>query len=249
VIFDYRGFGGSAGSPRQHVSHWNHREDYHAAIGRARRLPHVDPGRIVLWGSSYSGGHVLPVAVRDGRIAAVISQGAAMDGLAAVLEILRYAGPAQLARLGWHAARDLLRAVLGRQPHLIPVVGPPRSLAVITAPGGEDGYAKIMGPTFRNEMLARAIPAIMFNRPVTVAGKLRCPLLLVLAEEDNIAPTSAVRAVANAAPDAELLELPCGHFDLYVGEMFERAVAAQVEFLSRRLAPDVSPARLRSAVN
>jgi pimeloyl-ACP methyl ester carboxylesterase len=236
IVFDYRGFGGSGGSPRQQVSHWKHREDYHAAIAKARSLEGVDPGRIVLWGSSYSGGHVLPVAVRDGRIAAVISQGAAMDGMKAVLEIIRYAGPAQLARLGWHAGRDLARAALRRQPHLITVVGPPGSLAVITAPGALDGYAHIMGPTFRNEMLARGIPGIALNRPVRVAGRLTCPALIVLAEQDNIAPVSAVRAVAQAAPDAELVELSCGHFDLYVGDIFERSVAAQVDFLQRRLA-------------
>jgi uncharacterized protein len=235
VVFDYRGFGTSAGEPRQHVSHWRHRQDYHAAIAWARRLDGVNPEAIVLWGSSYSGGHVLPVAVQDGRIAAVVSQGAAMDGFAAVLEIIRYAGPAQLARLGWHATRDLTRAAMRRPAHLIPVVGPPNSLAVITAQGAEDGYTNIIGPTYRNEMPARGVPAIVLNRPVTVAGKLPCPLLLILAEQDNIAPTSAVRAVAKAAPDVELVELNCGHFDLYVGTNFERSVAAQVDFLNRRL--------------
>jgi pimeloyl-ACP methyl ester carboxylesterase len=249
IVFDYRGFGGSGGSPRQHVSHWKHREDYRAAIAAARSLDGVDPGRIVLWGSSYSGGHVLPVAVRDGRIAAVISQGAAMDGMKAVLEIVRYAGAAQLARLGWHAGRDFARAALRRKPHLITVVGPPGSLAVITAPGALEGYGNITGPMFRNEMLARGIPGIALNRPVRVAGRLSCPALIVLAEQDNIAPVSAVRAVAHAAPDAELVELPCGHFDLYVGEIFERSVAAQVEFLQRRLAVPAKVAPTTTSVD
>ena len=34
-------------------------EDYRAAMAAAARLPGVDPNRIVLWGSSLSGGHVL----------------------------------------------------------------------------------------------------------------------------------------------------------------------------------------------
>lgn len=246
IVFDYRGFGASGGSPRQHVSHWRHRGDYHAAVAKARGLDGVDPDRIVLWGSSYSGGHVLPVAVRDGRIAAVISQGAAMDGMKAVMEIARYAGPAQLARLSWHAGRDLARAALGRPPHHLTVVGPPGSLAAITAPGALDGYANIMGPTFRNEMLARGIPAIMLNRPVRAAGRLTCPALIVLAEQDNIAPVSAVRAAAAAAPDAELVELPCGHFDLYVGDSFERSVAAQVDFLKRRLSSSAATSTTNS---
>ena len=72
VLFDYRGFGGSGGSPRQLVSASRQRRDYHAAIAAARRLPGVDPERIVLWGISYSGGHVVRVAAEDGRVAAVV---------------------------------------------------------------------------------------------------------------------------------------------------------------------------------
>lgn len=116
------------------------------------------------------------------------------------------------------------------------MVGPPGSLAAITAPGAEVGYQSIMGPTFRNEMCARGILGIALNRPVTSATKLRCPLLLVMATEDNVAPPSAVRAVGEkAGGDTELLELGCGHFDIYTGAMFEQSVSAQVDFLTRRL--------------
>jgi len=237
LIFDYRGFGTSDGMPRQDVAHWRHRADYHSALAHARTMPGIDPDRIVLWGSSYSGGHVLPVAVKDGRVAAVISQGAAMDGLAAVLEIARYAGVGQLLKLTGHALRDLAQAARRRSPHLIPIVGPPGSLAAITAEGAETGYEAIMGPTFRNEMCARGIMFIPLNRPVTSAAKVGCPLLVVLAERDNVAPTKSVRVAARkAGARAQMLVLPSGHFDIYTGEMFERSIAAQVEFLTTHLA-------------
>ncbi len=236
LVFDYRGYGTSDGTPRQNVAHLRHRQDYHAAIAHARSLPGVDRERIVLWGSSYSGGHVIPVAARDGQVAAVVSQGAAMDGLAALLEIGRYAGVGQLLKLTAHGLRDVAGSLLGRPPHLIPVVGPPGSLAAITAEGAEAGYRSIMGPTFRNEMCARGALIIPLNRPVTAAAKLRAPLFLVLAQDDNIAPPKSVRAVAaKAGAGAELLVLPSGHFDIYTGEMFERSATAQVEFLTRTL--------------
>ncbi len=69
---------------------------------------------------SCSGAAPTPVATwwpsppADPRIAGVISQGAAMDGLAAVLEIRRYAGVRQLLRLTGHA---LLGTVLRRHSH------------------------------------------------------------------------------------------------------------------------------------
>src|SRR5689334_13971295 len=71
VAFDYRGFADSTGTPRQLVSHRRQRQDYHAAIAAARQMSGVDPERIVLWGTSYSGGHVVAVAARDGRVAEI----------------------------------------------------------------------------------------------------------------------------------------------------------------------------------
>ncbi len=85
LAFDYRHFGSSEGEPRQLLSIPRQLEDYAAAIAFARSLEGVDPDRIVVWGSSYSGGHVVPVAVADGHVAAVISQVPGMDGRAAVL--------------------------------------------------------------------------------------------------------------------------------------------------------------------
>ncbi|KAA1024304.1 alpha/beta hydrolase [Pseudonocardia sp. EV170527-09] len=241
LVFDYRGFGASdgTGDPQldQDVHHGRHRADYHAAIAYARTLPGVDPERIVLWGSSYSGGHVVPVAARDGQVAAVISQGAAMDGAAALLEILRYAGPGQLARLTGHGLRDTAAGLLGRPPHRIAVFGPPGSTAAITSHDAVSGYSSIAGPGFRNTMRARGALRIPLNRPVTAARRLRAPILVVVAARDSIAPPASVRAVAaRAGAGSEVLELPCGHFDIYLGEMFERSVAAQVDFLRRALA-------------
>lgn len=238
VIVDYRGFGASEGEPRQHVDHRAHREDYHATIARARSLDGVDPERIVLWGSSYSGGHVLPVAARDGRVAAVISQGAAMDGLGAVAEIVRYAGVGQLLRLSVDAVRDAAGALVGAAPHTVAIMGPHGSRAAISSPDAQEGYGSIIGPGFRNEMPARGILGIPFNRPVTAAPRVHCPMLFVVAAGDTIAPPAAVRAAARrAGGPAEVLEIDCGHFDIYTGEEFAVSVAAQVAFLEKHLTP------------
>lgn len=228
LVFDYRGFGTSDGDVRQDIDHRRHREDYVAAVAHARTLDGVDPDRIVLWGSSYSGGHVIAVAAQDERIAGVISQGAAMDGLAAVLLILGYAGPMQVIKLTAHALRD----VVSRKPHLIPIVGPPKSLAAITSDDGESGYAKIMGPTFRNEMRARGILRILINRPVTRAKRLRMPVFLVVASHDTIAPVSAVEKVGRTVSGPVQVErLDVAHFDIYDGAPFDTSVAGQVEFV------------------
>ena len=227
VVFDYRGFGTSAGAPRQHVDHRRHRDDYRSVVEHVRAMEGIDPDRVVLWGSSYSGGHVLPVAAGDRRIAGVISQGAAMDGLAAVLEIVKYAGVRHLLRLTGHALRGVVQ-----RGHEIPIVAAPGELAAITSSDGLSGYEIIMGPTFRNTMLARGILPIMVNRPVSAAPRLTQPLMLVVAAHDTIAPPSAVEKVARTAgARVETMRFDVGHFDIYVGEVFEKSVAAQVAFL------------------
>ena len=127
VLFDYRGFAASGGSPRQLVSASRQRQDYHAAIAAARRLPGVDPERIVLWGISFSGGHVLRVAAEDGRVAAVMSVTPAVDGVAVLAQLAHNAGVLQLFRVATHGLRDALRGLTGRSPHLVPVLGEPAS--------------------------------------------------------------------------------------------------------------------------
>lgn len=227
VVFDYRGFGTSGGSPRQCVDHRRHRDDYRSVVSQVRALDGIDPDRIVLWGSSYSGGHVVAVAAGDPRIAGVISQGAAMDGLAAVVEIVKYAGVVQLLRLTGHALRGVVQ-----RGYTIPIVAAPGELGAITSHDGLSGYGLIMGPTFENEMLARGILPILVNRPVAAASKLEMPVLLVVAEQDTIAPPPAVRRVAEKVRGPVTVEaMDVGHFDIYAGEPFEKSVAAQVAFL------------------
>jgi uncharacterized protein len=240
LAFDYRHFGASDGQPRQLLSIQKQLEDYAAAIAYARSLPGVDAERIAIWGSSYSGGHVVAAAVADGRVAAVIAQTPAMDGMTAVLNVARYAGLAHLARLVIAGVRDQLAALRGSEPVMLGVVGPPGSLAAMTTPDAEAGYATITGPTWRNEVLARIMLRAGAYRPGLQADRLPCPMLVQVADRDAIAPVKAAQdAVWRATGRGEMRTYPIEHFDVYTGEPFERAVADQIHFLSRHLAADV----------
>ena len=237
LAFDYRHFGASAGEPRQLVSVPRQLEDYAAAIAFARGLEGVDPGRIVLWGTSFSGGHVVEAAVSDGRVAAAISQAPAMDGLATLMNVRRYAGAATLNRFTLAAVRDALGARRGRPPLLLPVVGPPGTLAAMSTPDAEPGYRAITGPTWRNEFAARFGLTAALYRPGRKADRLPCPILVQIADRDSVAPPAAAQEAAwRATGRAEVRTYPVGHFDVYTGEAFERSVSDQLHFLRRHLA-------------
>ena len=56
-----------------------------------------------------------------------------------------------------------------------------------------------------------------------------------MGEKDSVTPTDKTLEAARRAPQARVLSLPGGHFDAYLGEQFERAVAAETAFLVEHL--------------
>jgi dienelactone hydrolase len=142
VVFDYRHFGASTGEPRQLLDIGRQHEDYRAVIAWARQLDGIDPDRVVLWGSSFSGGHVLAVAASDPRIAAVISQAPFTDAIPTLMHV-----PLKNAvRLTVAGLRDQLRGWRGRAPRLAPAVGEPGTLAAMTEPDAKPGFDAIVPP-------------------------------------------------------------------------------------------------------
>lgn len=242
LLFDYRGFGASAGMPRQVVSWRRQREDYRAAVVAARALDGVDPDGIVLWGTSYSGGHVLAVAADDERIAAVLSLTPATDGIAALLAILKREGPLALTRVTAAGLRDAVGGLAGRRPRTIPLAGRPGTVAVMADEVAATAYPAMGGPTWQNAVAARSVLGVGLNRPVTVVGRIRCPVLVQVGDEDTIAPAAtAEKAAALAGALAEVRHYPVGHFGVYDGPGQAAVLADQVRFVRRHLARDASP--------
>ncbi|MGW3350812.1 alpha/beta hydrolase [Nonomuraea rubra] len=74
LVFDYRSFGESDGGPRQVPDIRGQLADVRTAVAFARGHERVDPGKVLLWGNSLGGAHVITVAADDPRITAVVSQ-------------------------------------------------------------------------------------------------------------------------------------------------------------------------------
>lgn len=229
LVFDYRNFGGSDGMPRNLVNPWRHVEDYHAAIAHARNLPQVDPDQIILFGSSFSGGHVLRVAAEDSRIRCVLSQVPFVDGIAS-LRVRRLRDVLGAAAAG---LRDAWRAVTGQKPFTLPVYSSPDQLAFMNTLESEKGYASVVEGTnsWQNACPARIALSIAFYRPVATAHRIRCPVFIILAKHDSLVPASAVLKTVYRIKGAMALELDCGHFEPYRGEWFEQSVRAMIQFL------------------
>lgn len=198
LVFDYRNFGDSEGRPRQVLDIGMQLADWAAAVAYAHTLDGVDHGRISLWGTSFSGGHVIATAARVPGISAVVAQCPFTDGIASA----RTLRPLVTARITALAVRDLVAAWMGRSPVMVPVVGRPDEVALMNAPDAYPGFMRLVpeGVTVPNEVAARLGITILAYRPGRLAAKVTCPILFCVCEADSVAPANPTLRYAAKAP-------------------------------------------------
>jgi alpha-beta hydrolase superfamily lysophospholipase len=115
IAFDYRQWGGSSGRPREEVSVPRQREDYRTVIAWALAQPDIDPTRVFVWGTSFSGLHAVEIAATDARLRGAIAQNPLVDGLAPILRV----APTRSLRLFGLGLLDRLGSLLGRPPRYV----------------------------------------------------------------------------------------------------------------------------------
>lgn len=233
LVFDYRHFGNSGGEPRQLLDPDRQLADWAAALAYVRALPSVDADRVAIFGSSFGGGHVITVAARDPRVAAAISQCPFTNGIASAMTL---GVPASL-RLSALALRDAAAALLGKPPVLVPLAAAPGGTALMNAADALPGYYALVpkGMHHPSEVPARIGLRIPRMAPGRDAARVRCPILFAVCDRDSVAPAGPTLRYAAKAPRGEVLRYPIGHFDIYLGAAFERAIADQLAFLKRHV--------------
>ena len=233
VAFDYRQWGGSTGRPRFETSVPRQREDYSTVIDWAIAHPEIDETRIFVWGTSFSGMHVVELAATDPRLRGAIAQCPLVDGLAGVTMVPL----SRLLRLLAVGVLDRLGSLLGRRPIYIKASvaeGEWGAIANADAIAGLPLITPPEGTDWNNEVAARSLLGFGAHRPAQKAAKIQCPILLVVPETDTIAPVGPALRVAQSAPKAELLRSRAGHYGPYEGgEDHDNVLRAEVEFLHR----------------
>ena len=176
---------------------------------------------------------MIALAASDPSIAAIVSQCPFTDSFASLPKL----GPANATRATVAAIRDEVRARTARSPLYIPPVGPPGTFAVMSTPDAEVGFRAMTAPDspWENRVAARIALQVVGYRPGRAAARLRCPALFCICDKDTVAPAERTARLAAAAPRGEIKRYPVGHFEIYLGEPFERAVADQTDFLTRHL--------------
>ena len=232
LLFDYRHFGDSEGEPRDMVDHRRQHNDWLAAIKHVATIDRIDSKRIGLWGSSFSGGHVISIAAEVSAVKAICSQAPMVDIPRASRINAWY-----FIRALRHITADYLNVMLGRPPHYIPTVSTPDQFAAMNQPGSEAGYRSIIpaDADWQNRCTARSLWTSLSFQPSKQAANVLCPALLVIAEHDQVIRARVIEQTANRMPDATVLRYPVGHFEIYEGQLFEEISKAQTQFLVRHL--------------
>ncbi|WP_454194059.1 alpha/beta hydrolase [Nocardia sp. Marseille-Q1738] len=233
LVFDYRGFGESEGEPRQLPDIDAQLVDIAAAVVFAREHERIDPGRVLLWGNSLGGAHVITVAASDPRIAAVVAQ-IPFNGFPKKVDGRSTGDTLKLlGAILW----DALRGRLGLRPYYIPMVGHLGELAVTASPEAEQHIQALTGgqnTLWRNTVAPRGLLRMMRYRPAESAARLSCPLLVCVAAEDRETPLENSRELADRASNGELRVYPGTHFTFYTNPEFrDRVVADQIDFYRR----------------
>ena len=242
MTFDYRGWGDSAGLPRHVISARQRVADGDAALAFLKSLPGIDPRRIVLWGSSFGGGHVVELAAEHPELAGAIAQVPMLDGMAAV----RAVPLPRLLRFGLYATADLLKP---GQPIYLPVVSEPGAFSSMD----RDDAGKALqlaetsiGRRYDNRVAARSMMTMGPYRPFKRLKDIRIPTLLLGASQDSVAPfvESAIRGVNN--PNLTIASIDANHFEPYFEPTFSGVIRQQLLFLEGLNGFD-KPAQRKSA--
>ena len=192
-----------------------------------------------MWGSSYSGAHVLVVAAVDRRVKCVVSQVPLVAGLETARRLVRGDHFA-----GLRAAFDADRVARfgGEAPAMIPVTwenDPGEPCALPTADSHDFFFGPITGraPSWEKLVTLRSVERFVEYEPQTYVPMISpTPLLLVVAAGDHLVPADlALRAYASALEPKKLLVLPGGHFEAYVDANFATSVEVQREWFRTHL--------------
>lgn len=237
VVFDNRNFGASDGEPRQEIDPWQQVRDYRDAITYAETLEETDPERIGIWGSSYSGGHVLVVGAIDRRVKCVVGQVPLASGHDNARRLIRADHWAGLHEV---FAQDRRARMAGQAPAMIPVVAEGSAPSALPTPDSWTWFTetgRTRAPSWKNEVTLRSVEMFTEYEPGSYAGFISpTPLLMVVALGDVLTVADlALAAYERALEPKRLVTLSGGHFDAYVKD-FDAASKPAVEWFTQHLA-------------
>jgi hypothetical protein len=241
LIFDYRRFGASTGTPRQHLVPQDQQEDYKNAISYLETLDEIDSERIGIWGISYSGGHVLAVGATDPRVKTIVSNIAVVDGLATMRNCH---GAMKYRELEALLLDDRRKRAHTGEPGTMTMSGhPDQGLFAWPFPEVRPVFEDLKAKSAPNHEHWNTIASVenLINYSIypLIPRLLNTPTLMIVADHDDITQWDKEIEVYNLIPTAKKKLLVVGdtsHMTLYSDlSRLELAATAAAEWFTEHL--------------
>jgi uncharacterized protein len=223
LVYDNRNFGDSDGLPRQEVDPHAQIQDMKNAVTFVRELEGIDPQKIGLWGTSFSGGVVLMVAGTDKRVACAVAQVPFISGHH---KALRANKPEQLEKMKRKYEADRLARSAGSPPAMVQVVtDDPEKPAIMKLPSAYSFFTGVA--SWKNEVTLKSLENSGDFEPIAVIKQISpMPILFIVADNDTVNATDmTLQAYAEAHEPKKLVMIKGDHFAPY-DEQFDICVNA-----------------------
>jgi len=241
LVFDNRGWGDSRtapGKPRHEIDPWEQVRDYQHAITHAQNRVEVDPDRIGVWGTSFSGAHAFVVAAIDRRVKAVCGQAPFISGRATYANLARVnnlvLGPERFTA-------DRRARAQGEPAVMVPVVGTdPGVLVGLPTPDSYEFFTRAradLDPDWPNEVTLQSLDLFYGYEPARyLVDVTPTPLLMIVGRADGLTGGNlAAQAYQTASEPKKIVFLPGGHFAAYTGSGFTVASEAARDWFTAHL--------------
>ena len=235
-LHDHRNFGASTGTPRHDIDPWQQIEDWRRVIAFLQTRGEVDPARIGIWGTSFSGGHAIVLGATDRTIKAVYAQVPTVDGFAAGQ---RRIPPHLVKEADARFAADEVAQARGEAPARQAFASAdPDVQALFRAPDAVGFYLQDIpeGAVWENSVTLQSIRRTRYYSPGWFIDKISpTPLFMLVGDDDMITlPDLSLKAYEQALQPKQLKIVPGGHFDPYRAGL-EESISTAIRFFGEHL--------------
>lgn len=231
-LFDYRNNGDSKGEKRHRINVKEQLEDWSNALEFVKNLDNADTNNIFLFGTSFSGGHVITLASKHPEIRAVIAQCPYTDTFASIFAVPFITQLKLFFTLCANCVTSLFGHVI-----MVKLAGKPNKRALMV----DNEYEKYLdmmtkdSRTFKNTAPVTTILEFFKYSPGKYAKNIKIPILYAICEKDTVAPAKKSLHYVKKSLNGTIKKYPCGHFDIYYGEHFQNAISDYIDFFKNSL--------------
>ena len=229
-LFDYRNFGASDGNKRQRINVKEQLADWDCAINFIKKDKRILNNQILLFGSSFSGGHTITLSAKRKDITATISQCPYTNNLA-TMKTMSFLSAIKLFPI---LIADLLSCLIGYHPVMMKLTDERGKAAIMAVSDYKEFFRQIPeNSNFINKTPARTLIEFIKYSPGRYTKNIETPIYYAVCKKDTLAPAKATLKCAKLSPNAVIKEYDCGHFDIYLDNYFETAIKEYIRFFNQ----------------